>query len=282
MIQAIITDLDGTVLPRGGTVNTTDIDAFHRAGALGMTRIIATGRNLYAARKVLADDFPVDYLVFSSGAGIMRWADKKITSTWQLSETETREIATHLWDYNINFTIQKEIPENHCFYYTDMYPLHEDYKRRIENYSDFGTLIGCPADIQGGATQLILILDATRIRLMEQLRGQLSRFSVIRSTSPMDNKALWIEIFSRNVNKGNACEHLINQLHIPYSACAGLGNDYNDIDFLERCGQAFMVSNATYRPKSAFKTVADDAKNGFSEFITAVTSGENKNPVTSL
>lgn len=274
MIQAIITDLDGTVLPRGGNISPTDAEAFHRAGTHGVVRIIATGRNLYSVRNILPDDFPADYLVFSSGAGIMRWQDKKMMTTWQLSEVETREIASQLWDYNINFTIQKEVPENHCFYYTDMYPLHEDYKRRIENNKDFGTLIECTGDIRGGATQLILILDEIHIRLLEQLRGQLSRFSVIRSTSPIDNKAVWIEIFGQGVNKGNACEYLLNRLQVPYSACAGLGNDYNDIDFLERCGQAFMVENATYRQKSAFKTVAADAKNGFAEFISKVVPEE--------
>ena len=66
MIKAIITDLDGTLLPRGGSISADTLEAFRLAGNKGCIRIIATGRNLYSALKILPAGFPIDYLVFSS------------------------------------------------------------------------------------------------------------------------------------------------------------------------------------------------------------------------
>ena len=107
MIKAIITDLDGTLLPRGGSISSGTLEAFRLAGNKGCIRIIATGRNLYSALKILPAGFPIDYLVFSSGAGTLRWSDRRLLSAHHLSMSETREIASYLWEYNINFTIQR-------------------------------------------------------------------------------------------------------------------------------------------------------------------------------
>lgn len=78
MIKAIITDLDGTLLPRGGSISSGTLEAFRLAGNKGCIRIIATGRNLYSALKILPAGFPIDYLVFSSGAGTLRWSGSPI------------------------------------------------------------------------------------------------------------------------------------------------------------------------------------------------------------
>ena len=80
MIKAIITDLDGTLLPRGGSISSGSLEAFRLAGNKGCIRIIATGRNLYSALKILPAGFPIDYLVFSSGAGTLRWSDHRLLS----------------------------------------------------------------------------------------------------------------------------------------------------------------------------------------------------------
>lgn len=264
---AVITDLDGTILPRGGRVSGEVLETLQGMGTKGYVRIIATGRNLYSARQVLADDFPIDYLVFASGAGVMRWCDKTLLSVCHLSEKDAHEIARYLWGFGINFTVQREIPDNHYYYYTEHYPQHSDYLRRLETYKAFGTLISSPADIYGKVTQFVMILDAVQLRLMEEIRIQLERYSIVRTTSPLDNRAVWLEIFAKGVNKGTACRNLLENLGIDCADCIGLGNDYNDVDFLDICGQAAVVSNAPVQLKALYKTVASDRENGFVEFV---------------
>ena len=208
MIKAIITDLDGTLLPRGGSISADTLEAFRLAGNKGCIRIIATGRNLYSALKILPAGFPIDYLVFSSGAGTLRWSDRRLLSAHHLSMSETREIASYLWEYNINFTIQREIPDNHYFYYTTLYPIHPDYQKRLATYRPFGSPIDSPAGIQGKATQFVMILDTLQLRLLEKIRSDLAGYSVVRSTSPLDNRAIWLEIFAGGIHKGNSCQAL--------------------------------------------------------------------------
>ena len=267
MVKAIITDLDGTILPHGGQISAETIASLLQIGEQGIIRIIATGRNLFAARKVIPENLPFDYLVFSSGAGILRWADKKILSSFHFNREETRNIASYLWDYNINFTIQKEIPDNHHFYYTHLFPLHSDYKHRLEVFQPYGTCMETVMDIQSGATQFVMILDAIQLHLLERIRKDLHTYSVIRSTSPVDNQAIWLEIFPSGINKGSICTQLLHDLNISCEDCAGIGNDYNDVDFLDICGQAYMVANAPVRLKPHYQSVASDRANGFTEFI---------------
>ncbi len=265
--RAVITDLDGTILPRGGQVSAEVLAALMRAGNQGCVRVIATGRNLYSARQILSDDFPIDYLVFASGAGVMRWCDKRILSVSHLSQKDARDIARYLWDFNINFTVQRKIPDNHRYYYTSHYPLHVDYLRRLEIYKEFGTHISMPEEICGEVTQFVMILDAMQLRLLEEIRLKLSDFSIVRTTSPLDNRAIWLEIFAGGVNKGTACSRLLETLGIDRTDCAGLGNDYNDVDFLDICGHAAVVANAPVQLKSRYKTVASDLEDGFVEFV---------------
>ncbi len=268
MIKAIIIDLDGTTLPRNWhQISEENREALEEAGRQGVVRILATGRSVFSLNNTLPEGLPVDYMVFSSGAGIMRWGDKEILLTRELSAEETLDIATHLWKYDINFTIQQRIPDNHHFYYRNISSLHEDFRRRIENYPGLGTPISSIDEIQDGATQFLVILDGKQLQLHGDIQQKLSTYSVIRSTSPIDNQAIWTEVFAPDVNKGTSCQLLLDQLGIHYDACAGLGNDYNDLDFLKRCGHPFIVSNASQSLRDQFDNMPADEDNGLAVFI---------------
>ena len=273
MIRAIIIDLDGTTLPRGwNSLSEENKKALEEAGRAGITRVLATGRSVFSFRNALPEGLPIDYMVFSSGAGIMHWNDQRLLCTRELSPEETLDIATMLWEYDINFTIQQPIPDNHHFLYRNTSPLHEDFRRRVENYPGLGTSIQSTRDIRSGATQFLVILDSKQLQLHGEIQEKLSGYSVIRSTPPIDNQAIWTEIFARDVNKGSSCQILLDQLDIRYDECAGLGNDYNDIDFLERCGHPFIVANAPEPLRGKFNNVTSDTNNGLAEFIhTALT-----------
>lgn len=271
MIKAIIIDLDGTTLPRNHhSLSQENRTALEEAGQQGIIRILATGRSMFSLNNTLPEGLPIDYTVFSSGAGIMQWKDKKILLTRELSPEETLDIATSLWEYDINFTIQHRIPNNHRFYYRNISSLHEDFRRRIANYPGLGTPIQSTREIQGGATQFLVILDALQLQLHGDIEQKLSDYSVIRSTSPIDNQAIWTEIFAPGVNKGSSCQLLLNQLHLHYEECAGLGNDYNDLDFLKRCGHPFIVANASESLRKQFDNMPTDEDNGLAVFIRHV------------
>jgi len=61
MIKTIFTDLDRTLLKNNGTFSIGNLKAMKDLTDLNVKLIIATGRNILSARKVLKDKHPFDY-----------------------------------------------------------------------------------------------------------------------------------------------------------------------------------------------------------------------------
>ena len=74
----VVTDLDGTLIRSDRTFADDDLEALRVLGSEGIVRVIATGRSLYSARLVLDPEFPIDYLIFSTGAGILEWQSQTL------------------------------------------------------------------------------------------------------------------------------------------------------------------------------------------------------------
>ena len=91
--RILITDLDGTLLNQERKVSPADRDALQRCPDHGIVRVVATGRNLYSAHKVLTPDFPIDYLIFSSGAGLVDWPRQELLLARSFTAAETARIA---------------------------------------------------------------------------------------------------------------------------------------------------------------------------------------------
>ena len=86
---------------------------------------------------------------------------------------------------------------------------------------------------------------------------------IIRATSPIDHKSIWMEVFHPDVSKGNACLYLSKCLGISQKNTIGIGNDYNDIDLLEFANQSFVVENAPAELTESYRTVSSNNDSGF-------------------
>jgi hydroxymethylpyrimidine pyrophosphatase-like HAD family hydrolase len=76
-IKLVATDLDGTFLKNDRSISAGNLEALHKLGEKGIIRVAATGRNLKKVEEVIAPYIPFDYIVFSSGAGVYKWSEKK-------------------------------------------------------------------------------------------------------------------------------------------------------------------------------------------------------------
>ena len=135
--EMVITDLDGTLLNDQREVSLEDMKALFWLGENNITRVIATGRNFYSLSKVLKDNFPIDYLIFSSGAGIYNWKTKELMHSEYLPDFEVKQISNILIDHDVDFMIHEMIPENHRFVYHRSGNLNPDFETRIKVYKDF-------------------------------------------------------------------------------------------------------------------------------------------------
>ncbi len=266
MVKMVVTDLDGTLLNSDQQVSSEDFKTLVNLGNQGIIRVIATGRSPFSFQRVMPADFPVDYLVFSSGAGIMDYHTREILYSINLPEKPVHDIATRLRDLGVTFKVLAPIPENHHYVYYQNGELHPDFVRRMEAYRGFEKPISFDPPNFGEACQFLIILPPDPARY-EGLKSLFDGVKVIRATSPIDHQSIWMETYHQDVSKGNAVEYLCKMHQIRQSEVMGIGNDYNDTDLLDFVGLPFVVANAPLELKAMYKQVASNNESGFSQAV---------------
>ena len=171
----VISDLDGTLYPRGGPFSSRDLQTLQSLSKEGIIRVIATGRSLYSLKKVIAPDFPIDYLIFSSGAGIMDWRSKELLKKAEsLKRTEVQKAALILRSRDLDFMIHRPIPENHFFTYYPSDRDNPDFESRCLIYREFATTGSLPTRQFPPACQLLAIENENhRESLYEEIKNKL-------------------------------------------------------------------------------------------------------------
>lgn len=272
--RMVVTDFDGTLFSDNKTVNKRDYITLLELGEKGIKRVIATGRSPFSASKVLTDDFPIDYLIFSSGAGIMNWKTKEIEYNFSISSDMIKEAYSVLEETGFDFMLHKNIPDNHYFYSVKQNKeKNSDFERRCSLYREY-RLNGSKKDIMSleKASQFVIIKTIGSNEdpgiIHHEIKSLLPDFKVIRATSPIDGKSLWIEIFPDKVSKAKAAQIICEIKNIKKSNVMVIGNDYNDIDMLNWGGSnSFVVENAPEEFKNKYRVVSSNNSCGFSEAV---------------
>ena len=265
-IKIVVTDLDGTLLPSQGSISKTNYDTLLQLKDQEITRVIATGRTLYSAMAVLPEDFPIDYLIFSSGAGIMKWETKELIYSQQIEAAEVQDLSEILIDHEIDFMILDPIPLNHQFWYYQSGNKNPDFDRRLALYKQFATPVGQLSDTKRDACQILAILP-NKVDWFEELKTKFTNIKIIRATSPLDHESIWMEIFPEHISKGHGCQWLCDKLQIKASESFVIGNDYNDIDLLEWGEHSFVVANAPKELKAKYQVTESVTDDGFAKAV---------------
>lgn len=269
MLKMTITDLDGTLINKNGEISEADLSTLERLGKRNIIRVIATGRSIYSTKKVLDENLPIDFLLFSSGAGIMDWRNKKIIKDAAFNSDEIKYINKYLLDLNSDFMLHQPIPDNHHFYYHDNGKPNPDFDKRLQIYSKFSSPFKNEDIKHKSACQYVVIIQDYSMNC-ELITKDLNEFSVIRTTSPLDKKTLWIEIFPAKVSKGQSAAWLCHKLGIEKTSVLSIGNDYNDLDLLEWSGYSYVVENAPIDLKHKFKLTKPNHDSAFMHAVSDV------------
>lgn len=264
--EMVITDLDGTLLDTEFKVSDKNIRTLERLGLTDIYRVIATGRSFFSLKRVLPMDFPIDYLIFSSGAGTMEWKNKRIFNAYQLKKDKVINLARRLIDMKMDFMVQRPIPDNHLFVYHHAGGYNLDFLRRIRLYKGYVEPLHDDLDILYPASQFVVITDPD-VQLYYKFKDDMKDFNVVRTTSPLDNQTMWIEFFPENVSKSHAAERLCKSINVDIKKVMAVGNDYNDLDLLEWASCPVVVANAPPEMKKKFGYAASNSKNGFSDAV---------------
>jgi hydroxymethylpyrimidine pyrophosphatase-like HAD family hydrolase len=255
-MRMLICDLDGTLLLRGAPFEASDVEALHAVGARGVVRVIATGRALATARKVIPAGFPIDYLVFSSGAGILDWGSQALLVSHTLQPEEAELAVGAFLAHELDFMIHAPIPEQHVFQFHRTGKPNADFDRRLARYAAHGRVFEHHA-ARSPASQLLAVCPrGDPEEPFETLKRELPGLSVIRATSPLDGRSMWIEAFAPGVSKSQASAWIAQAKGVARADTWAIGNDYNDWDLLSWAGRAAVVQDAPAAMRAEFTSVS--------------------------
>ena len=279
-VGLIATDLDGTLLGSDHTLASRDASALRELGEAGVVRVVATGRSLLAAERVLDRTVPIDYLAVSSGAGILDWRSGRLLRRHEFEAAEARRVAEVLRRFGVDFMAHDPVPDDHRFRFVRARSENPDFERRIGRYGEFaapwrdGSGAGTSPDDGIGRVaetcQFVAILGPGEDALHERLCTALSDFAVVRSTSPLDGRSIWVEVRPRGVSKESAVAWLAARHGLDAGRTVVLGNDYNDCGMLRWSANPFVVGNAAPGLLERYRVVSSNDAGGFSDAVRAV------------
>ncbi|MFW6245908.1 MAG: HAD hydrolase family protein [Tangfeifania sp.] len=270
LIKLVATDLDGTFLKDDRSVSERNLEALHRLGEKNITRVVATGRNLRKVEEVLSPDVPFDYIVFSSGAGIYNWKEKKHIFNRNITPGSTERLVTHFKQKDYNFYAFAPAPENHRLWFHRGKTECEEFNRFFTFHDSFSEPLSGNGQLKNGLCQFMLIIpedEQSFALLKEEIESQCTEIRVIRSSSPVTKGYIWVEVFHHEVSKGMGVHKVCNLLGIKPKETAGIGNDYNDLDLLGFTGYSFLTGNAPQPLKRFFTLVPTNEEDAFAHAV---------------
>jgi HAD superfamily hydrolase (TIGR01484 family) len=262
----LVSDLDGTLTTSQVAVTEATLRTLRELGERKVVRAVATGRSLHTARKLLTPDFPIDYLIFSTGAGVLNWKTGQLLVSHSLERPVVDKVAQLLQQLEYDFMLHAPAPENHRFHYHRTQAPHADFLRRLERHSAFATELGKlrPAS----ASQFLAVCELSEsLELGGHLQNHAGPLHVCRATSPIDGKSIWLEILSPNASKSLGAAWIAEQLGIERDRTFAVGNDYNDLDLLAWAGAASVVENSPVELKEQFTVAPANDLEGFTAAV---------------
>ncbi len=261
----VVTDLDGTLLNSAARLSPGNRATLLGLAGAGVIRVVATGRSLWSALKVIDAAMPLDYLVFASGAGIVNWPQRELLHSRHLPAHQALPAAAVLRELCCDFMLHQSVPDNHRFWYHRCDGANPDFERRIRRYLPHAEPWP-DGDLTADTFSQLLIIQRPNGQAVDQtlLSEALAPLNVIRTTSPLDHCSRWFEIFPSRVSKASGIEWLVERHGLDAAAVLVIGNDYNDLEMLEWAQQGQVVANAPAELRRRFETVPGNDQDGFS------------------
>lgn len=260
-----ITDLDGTLMTDAKTISSQDLLTLERLQRSGVVTALATGRSVHSLEKALKaigfgkGQFPIDYVLFSTGSGIMAFPGREIIFQRSLTCSDVRKIMDYFDFHRLDYMVHRAIPHTREFLYRSHGLPNPDFETRLAFHRGDGSPLKDSILNVEPATQVLAVIPAgTDAPELDTIRRNLPDLSVIQATSPLDHQSVWIEVFHKDVSKSKAAAFLAERLSIHRRDSISIGNDYNDEDLLAWSGKAYVVENAPERLRRAYETVGSN------------------------
>lgn len=263
-IRLIASDVDGTMLPRGGVISERLRQAIAACRARGIPFIIASGRWLGAMGDVIrqsgCEGMP---MIIANGAAVIG-PDGEPMREWLLDDRDTRRV----YDILRRFDVQINGYKRGALFCLNTAAL----KRRSSMIAGY---------IGGAGYRLVLedvaafereaLRDAYKLEALSENPAIIAGVhSALRDIglSVTHSSERNVEIMAAGVNKGATLRWLASALQVPMACCMAFGDNMNDLDMLTSVGWSVAMGNGDDALKRSARIVAPaDVDDGVAKII---------------
>lgn len=252
-LQAVVTDLDGTLLDNEKLIHPEDLATAARLKAQGVKIFIATGRHL-ALTHHYARQLGADGIIASNGAVYYHCHQSRVTEEHILTPRQVEDIRGFQQEHRLPF-----------FVYTRDFPcyMREDQRVRPANHGfimgkgpDFGNVVRFMEEVED--IWSFPLLKVVFPQLLPCHLPLLSRDFADCKLEIYQYDTIMAEIGPEGCGKGSALERALAPYGISPGNTLAMGDNYNDVSMLEVVGCPVIPENAFDDIKTLARYVCAD------------------------
>lgn len=272
-IRLIYSDVDGTILPRGGKISDRTRQAVQSAVSGGVPFVICSGR-WYISALPIAKELGIEnaenaYMIVANGGAIVRM-DGSIVKEWL---TPTDE-AWRAYEIMKKYDVMRNAFVRNAVYRTNTRAIHKK-PRGLDGYlGDVYKIVNDDVDIferEGLTTPYKLEAYGENFDELAKLKQELLDAGFSVSSAYADN----MEIMHGGYGKGTAVKWLAEHLGVSREECMAFGDNTNDQTMLDAVGWSCAVENAVESLKNSARIVTPPCdQDGVAQIIEKALRGE--------
>ncbi len=259
MIKLLVTDLDGTLLPKGQAVARENIEAVQKAAAAGVTVSIATGR-MFSTALPIARALGVDVPVVTYNGALIRRVSGETLYESKLSKPTIEEAVD--FAKARGWYIQS---------YSDDRLLFAEYTAFSKGYEDRlgtkGEVVGWEGLCTRTENVYKMLVISENAELAKERAAAFNEHFAGRAQA-FRSMATNFDIVTPKTSKAFGVQKLAEILGIPLLETMAIGDSDNDIPMLEIAGHSVAMGNANAGAKAAANYVTTNCEeNGFAKAV---------------
>ena len=249
-IRLVAADVDGTILPRGGSFSVNTKRAARRCIERGIPFVLDSGRWVGSLEGVMRDLGVEDQYAIAAGGGVVLAPDGSPLKEWTMRPADVESVyeVMRRFDVAINSYVRGGLYQLNTRAISRM-------PRTYFGQRDYRVVHDDVAAFEREGLQNVYKLEAIseNLDLIAELRRTLARETVSRISGAFKNNT---EVASPGMGKGVALRWLAAFLGVAPEQCMAFGDNSNDLDMLRSVGWPVAVGNAIEAVKSRARIVA--------------------------
>ena len=287
MYKLIAIDLDGTMLNKYGIITQNTKDVIKKVQEKGIEVVIASGRTINSVKNFSKEINSQNFFISGNGAITYDIKNDKILYENTLSKNKVLQVvkiceenSIYYSVYTENGIITKNLNYNTLYYYKENLNKEEEEKTHINIVQDIYSYI----ENRDEKILKIMICDGNQfvfkaiIKKLGEIKdieildvSHMSRKLIKQGTEEIALEYFYTEITSKDVDKWNAIENLINLLGIKNEEIITIGDNANDLKMIKNAGIGIaMGESAPYIKEQADMIAESNDNDGVAEILKKI------------